>query len=325
MLRPPIEVLPGLWQLTLPLPFELDHVNTYLLRRGEGWTLIDTGLRTADSYNELVAQLQTIGLPISAITEILLTHTHPDHVGQTRRLLDETGARLVMSREERDQLVGLAHSEDRPQLLTGTMTAAGVPAGLIPRILRGFAQIRLNFDAIEPDAFLEDGAVLDTALGPFQLIETPGHSPGHMCLYSRDRQLMISGDHILQFITPNIGWLPEKDALGDFHRSLQRVFPLEIETILPGHGQIFRGHQPWIAETRAHHDERCEQIRMSVSESPRTAHQLVGDLWARPLAPFHHRFALFEVLAHLEYMQRRNVVTCEILDDGLQLWRSLDS
>jgi glyoxylase-like metal-dependent hydrolase (beta-lactamase superfamily II) len=320
MLRQPLEVLPGLWQITLPLPFELNSVNTYLLRRAGGWMLIDTGLCTQESYNELQAQLELIGISVRDISEILLTHTHPDHVGQTRRLLEETGARLMLHRDELDQVVRIARSGDPPRWLNEALVTAGVPPELIERIEKSFSMIRGNFHEINPDHILEDGEVLESGIGPLELLCTPGHSPGHMCLYSHEKRVLVSGDHILQFITPNIGWIPQRDPLGEFFSSLDRVRPFEIDTLLPGHGAPFRGHREWISETRAHHDDRCAQIRASLATSPRTAHELVGDLWARPLAPFHHRFAVFEVLAHLEYLLRREQISRHDSLDGPQVW-----
>src|SRR5262249_8851822 len=139
------------------------------------------------------------------------------------------------------------------------------------------------------------------------------------CLYSPDKRMMIAGDHMLEFITPHIGWLPERDALGDFRRSLDRVYRYEVDLILPGHGTPFARHREWISATLRHHDVRCERIVASLGEGPRTAHQLVSDLWARPLAPFHHRFAVFEVLAHLEFLRRRERVRLE-QQNGHQVW-----
>lgn len=320
MLNTPWEVLPGVWQITLPLPFELNSVNVYLVKLGDGWMLVDCGLGSAESLEELLAQLAVIGIPPPAITEIFLTHTHPDHVGQASRLLKLTGARLSMHRDELDQLLKVARSGEKPLWLNSVLERAGVPAELVSRIERSFDKIRANFQDLSPDTVLEGNEILQTAIGPLQLVLTPGHSPGHLCLYSPERGVLFAGDHLLQKITPNIGWLPGRDALADFFSSLERVIPMELECVLPGHGSPFAGHREWAVQTRRHHEERCERILSALRAGLRSAHALVSDLWARPLAPFHHRFAVFEVLAHLEYLRRREQVF-EEPSDGVLLWR----
>jgi glyoxylase-like metal-dependent hydrolase (beta-lactamase superfamily II) len=319
MLSIPRQVLDGIWQITLPLPFELNHVNTYLVRLRDGWMLIDCGLNTDESFAQLTAQLDYIGVPVSGITEIFLTHTHPDHVGQARRLLEVSGAKLSLHLDELDQLLRVARSGDKPLWLDSILHRAGVPEDLVVKIEGSFDRIRRNFHELQPARVLNGSETIESAVGPLELILTPGHSPGHLCLYSREHRTLIAGDHILQRITPNIGWLPERDALGDFICSLDRVDPFEIDLILPGHGAPFRGHREWIRETKSHHDDRCCQILSSLQGQARTAHQLVSDLWTRPLAPFHHRFAVFEVLAHLEYLLRREKVRCE-QGDVRQFW-----
>ena len=321
MLNTPLAVMDGVWQITLPLPFELNHVNVYLVALHDGYMLIDCGLGTEESYQELTAQLAHVGVPLAAITDIFLTHTHPDHVGQAKRLLEETRARLHMHAAELDQLQRIARSGDKPLWLDAILHKAGVPAELIEKIEGSFDRIRRNFQELTPYRILTGEETIDCKLGPLELVLTPGHSPGHLCLYSRAHKTLFSGDHVLQWITPNIGWLPERDALGEFYCSLERIRPYETARILPGHGKIFSDLEGYVNKTTRHHDERCAQIRAAVSNGAKTAHALVSDLWSRPLAPFHHRFAVFEVLAHLEHLHRRGEVHTENAN-GCDLWRT---
>jgi hypothetical protein len=78
--------------------------------------------------------------------------------------------------------------------------------------------------------------------------------------------------------------------------------------VLPSHGEPFRDHRRWVDETIAHHAERCEQILACLDERSMNAHEMVACLWTRKLEPIHHHFAVFEVMAHLEYMQRQGRV-----------------
>jgi glyoxylase-like metal-dependent hydrolase (beta-lactamase superfamily II) len=124
-------------------------------------------------------------------------------------------------------------------------------------------------------------------------------------LYSPDRKVLFSGDHILNEITPNISWHPSRDALADYLNSLERVGRLDVEHIYPAHGAPFSGHREWIRDTVAHHAKRCDDITAAIGDGAKTAHEIVGRMWPRGLEPIHHHFAVFEVLAHLEYMHRQ--------------------
>ena len=110
---------------------------------------------------------------------------------------------------------------------------------------------------------------------------------------------------MLPGITPNIGWLPGQDLLGHYLRSLVKVDPLPVTMVIPSHGQPFEDHRGWLKATAEHHEERCEQIRGIAAERPVSAHEIVGEVWKRKLAPFHYQFAVSEILAHLEYMHAR--------------------
>jgi len=126
---------------------------------------------------------------------------------------------------------------------------------------------------------------------------------------------------MLELISPNIGWHPERDPLSEYLNSLQELAELEIDLILPSHGAPFSGHREWIRRTIEHHEERCNRILSLLAGAPKTAATLVEQLWDRPLEPFHYRFAVFEVLAHLEYLERQNRVT-QREQDGVALWRA---
>jgi glyoxylase-like metal-dependent hydrolase (beta-lactamase superfamily II) len=140
-------------------------------------------------------------------------------------------------------------------------------------------------------------------------------------LYGRERRVLFSGDQMLELISPNIGWHPERDPLSEYLTSLQDLERLEIDLILPSHGAPFSGHREWIQRTVEHHEERCHRILALLAAAPKTAAALVEQLWDRPLDPFHYRFAVFEVLAHLEYLERQNRVT-QREQDGVALWHA---
>lgn len=304
----------GVVRIVLPIPFELDHVNVYLVREGDGWLLIDSGIESEASFDALAAGLASHSIAIAAIRTIVLTHMHPDHIGLASRLIAMSGARLLMHRAELQHLRAL---------IAGTSDTAGeglrfggVPETLRKKIKLAVGLIRDSLQSLHPDWILEGGEQIDQ----YEVVWTPGHSPGHICLYGTESRLLFSGDHILTEITPNISWQPGRDMLAEFLSSLRKLEPYDIGLILPSHGEPFDGHRAWIADTIRHHDDRSNKILLLLEAGPRTAHELVAGIWPARFSPFHHYFAVFEVLAHLEHMQRIGQVQSRDAPGGAAVW-----
>ena len=283
-------------------------MNVFLVALPSGFVLIDCGMETEPAFEALRAAMEERGIGWRDIRQIVLTHMHPDHMGMAARLLELTGAELAMHQAEADHLRLVTSGNRRIPWLQEAYTQSGVPLSLETKMEEHFSTIRESFHPLDPGRLFVGGEQLETALGPLEIVWTSGHSPGHICLYSRERKLLFSGDQILENITPNIAWHPGRDMLAEFLDSLAALALLDIDLILPSHGEPFSGHRAWIAETIGHHQERCDEILTLLVESPRTAHQMVGEMWRRQLSPINHHFAIFEVLAHLEHLKRQGKV-----------------
>ena len=298
------EIRPGLWRIRLPFHLELNHVNVYLVRlASDGWMMIDTGFGNNDSWDALLEGLAQTGVGWSAIRELFITHTHPDHWGLAPRILSESGAKVSMHAIEAANLRRLADSVAKPSLLDKRLRSWGTPEDQILRITGAFLDIRQRFDAIEPDRVFEGGETIETeALGVVRTVFTPGHSPGHLCLYSERERLLDSGDHVLPKITPHISWAIESDALADYRASLDVVAALPVDTVVSGHGEPFDDLAGRAVEIKRHHDSRCAKIRAALAAGATTPHEIVTVLWPKALSPFNYRFAIYEVMAHLKFM-----------------------
>lgn len=305
------EVVPGIHMLELPLPFSLGIVNVYLVRLESGYMLIDTGMQTEACFQALTRALEGLSVDWPDIRQILLTHIHPDHMGLASRIVALSGANLALHRADDQLLADITDPDRHRDWQQEVLTIAGVTPEMRDLVHSSLLEIQQSFQRLTPDRLLSGGESFTTPHGALEVIWTPGHSPGHVCLYDQGRRVLISGDHILEHISPNIGWQPGRDVLGEFLSSLDLIAALEVDLILPSHGAPFSGHRAWVRKTQEHHAERCARIVSLVDSGARTAHEIAGQLWNRKLSPFHYRFAIFEVLAHLEYLERREVLRAD--------------
>lgn len=303
-----MSVLPGVHRVELPLPFSLGSINVYFVETRSGHLLIDCGMDTPECFDALDRARADLGIGWSGVTNVVLTHMHPDHMGLAPRVLALSGAKLAMHPRDMELLATLAGDSAKPDWGHLAMLRAGVPEDLIGRVERAFVNVRRSFRELQPDVLLRGGERISASHGDLEIIWTPGHSPGHICLYQTTSRALFAGDHMLERISPNIGWLPEADPLHDYLQSLKSLAGFEIDLILPSHGEPFSGHRDWIARALEHHEERCRTVLSLLGENALTAHELTLKMWDRELSSFDYRFAVFEVLAHLEYLYNREEV-----------------
>ncbi len=309
----------GLWWFRLPLPYVLDHIDLYLLE-GEGErVLVDTG--HADDVSQCLLA-QVLG---ERLDRILVTHFHPDHVGNAGHLAARYGSTLAMPRLEWAMARMLAFEPDEAwrAALAAYDRLLGVEAELGRRRL-ALGNVFARAVTPPPGSFqqLRDGMVVRLAGLPFRVMLMGGHAPAHALFYQRERRLLIAGDQILPEISPLVGvWPdePEGNPLGDYLAALERLAGLpEDVLVLPGHGRPFRGLRARVAAIRAHHQERLART-LELCRDWASVCEVALALFDRPLDETTVGFALAEALAHLNYLHRRGELVRESGADGA--WR----
>lgn len=320
--RPTIEeVADRIFRVPLPLPGDaLRAVNAYVLRGPQGLLLVDCGWELAESWQILSAALGRIGGG-AGLRGVFATHVHGDHYGQAGRLRQELGGFLLIGRRERDTLEafrerpGEARGRSLERLLelaasdvAERLTAGQGPPGGTPAV---------------PDLYLLGSELLMEGGRALEVIPTPGHTRGHLCLFDESDGVLLAGDHILPHITPSLGVeLPGSTApLAEYLESLQRVRDLPARLVLPAHGPVFTDLRGRVDELMDHHRLRLDQCQEAVGAGARTAREVAAILsWTRrerhfdDLDPFNQMLAVFESEAHLEVLARRGRVRRVLAD-----------
>ena len=322
----PEEIIPGLYRLPIPLPNNsLGSVNVYAAVSADGLRLIDCGWNAPEVYTVLVDELRELGMQVSDIKEILLTHNRPDHIGLAERFAREAGARLLLHRL--DAAFEAAYAQDRQGMLAemqAWLQSNGMSREERETLIGGMRRMAFRLPTYRPDTLLEGGEVLAWEPFRFEVIWTPGHAAGLVCLYEPQAQVLISSDHVLQRISPNIGLYARQSGnpLGEYLRSLQLVRGLPVKLVLPGHGATFTDLAGRVDALVAHHEQRLQEMVHVLADEEQTAYGLASRLswrgseqgWQR-LLPFNRLAALSETLAHLEYLTNQRQVRRHEQDD----------
>ena len=302
------EVLPGIGWLQLPLPFVLSHINTWLLDDGEEKVIVDTGFDAAEI--RAVWRDVRAGLPGgAAVSKVLVTHLHPDHVGCAGWLCEHLGAELYMTREEYllCRLLVADTGQPAPEEGKRFYHAAGYDDRQMGLYVDRFGSFGRVVSPL-PQAYqrLQEGQELETGDYRWRVIVGTGHSVEHACLYCEEANVLISGDQVLPTISSNVGVWPTEPAanpLADWFASLKRLRDLlpDDVLVLPSHGKPFRGIKHRLEALITEHEDGLDQLRMLCQE-PRRAVDAFPALFKGPVNDNNLIMAVSEAIAHLNYL-----------------------
>jgi len=294
------------WRITLPLPFRLREVHLYLLRAPDGYALIDTGLGTPEGRATFDSALEELGIKERDIARVYVTHMHPDHIGMSGRRTD-SGARVYLMAEE----------EPRARYVWGTQWLSswgdftrshGAGEDIAEGIVEAVNRLRTFVSLPERFEYVKDGDLVDAGSRKLRIVWTPGHSDFHYVLVDDAAKAIFCGDQLLPVITPNIGLYPEcrPNPLEDYLWSLTRFARESSYAIYPAHGDPYATLPERIVQLQKHHRERLDGVAAKVKAADKggiTAFEIVKHFWGNRLTTHEVRFALAEIVAHLEYLR----------------------
>jgi len=310
-----MELFKGINQIKLPLlKVGPENVNVYIVEGNDGNLLIDTGWNTPEAFNALAREMKNSGFALKDITDIVITHVHPDHMGLAGKIAELTGASIAVSEIENNLLDSYyAHPETLISELIVFFMANGVPEWELKMLSEASFNIRSYVSPFKAAKLLKQGDIISMAPYEFQVMVTPGHSPGHICLYEPNKKYFFSGDHVLPEVVPNISYHPRsgEDPLGDYVKSLGALSDLEVRFVFPGHGSVFSGLGPMIDDIMRFHRDRMNKIQRTMGVETRNAYEVAKAIpWIvngeetayDKLEPLDRRLAVLETLAHLQYL-----------------------
>jgi glyoxylase-like metal-dependent hydrolase (beta-lactamase superfamily II) len=310
-----LEIAEGICRVTFPLPFALDHVHCYCVRGSDGgWMLVDTGLGLPGVEERWEPVLTALDGPV---TRIVITHFHPDHVGDSAAVAELTSAPVFQGADDYAQCRRIWGEERQPERYAAHVLAHGLPAGDLDDLRReSDALAQLVHAAAGPEP-LEPGEAIEG----WEVVHLPGHADGHLALL-RDG-ILIAGDALLARISPVVGLYPDArpDPLGDYLGTLERIVELAPAVAFAGHNEPIDDPAARALELVEHHRHRLDETRAGLSAEPSSGYEVSRRLFGPELAPTQRRFALAESLAHLERLVREG--RAERLDeDGRVLYRA---
>ena len=309
-------------RIVLPLPFpQVRQINAYIVGR-KNYVLIDTGIRTDDSYNLLTAYLAANN--IRHIDAIYITHGHVDHFGAAQKLVRDGIAdnKIFIHQKE----IANINNEYDEVLYGNYLKSYGIPQDILEMMRYASAFFDTMADRLGEASFIDRGMQIGYDGGTFEIILTPGHTSGSVCFYDREKGFMLSGDTLLSRLSPN----PLLDlnidggrrkSLVEYIASLSVLYTMDIKTVYPGHYEIIADHKALIKNLLTFHYKRMMRIHNILQQKPMTPYEITTNLFKK-LQQMDVFLAASEVIGHLDLLEQHDMV--QTFDqDGLLYYRAV--
>lgn len=264
------EVLPGLYRTEIPLPKSpLRSLNSYVIRGKDRFLIIDTGMNREECLTLMLANLEELKVDL-AKADFFITHFHADHLGLIARLA--TASSKIYFNHTEASFMHYKQGEEQWRQTGEFYISHGFPGDELKLALQGHPGYKYNPKSHVEFCTVKEDDTIEIGNYSFHCVETPGHTPGHMCLYEPRKKILVSGDHILFDITPNITyWAELGDSLRSYLASLEKVYALDVDIVLPGHRRLVNDHKSRIRELQRHHQERLKEALVALHDGEKTA------------------------------------------------------
>jgi glyoxylase-like metal-dependent hydrolase (beta-lactamase superfamily II) len=307
-------VTEGIHRIEVPTPFAVGRVNVYLID-DEPLTLVDTGPNSATSFDELTNGLAAVGHALEDIELVIVTHQHIDHLGLVSIVSQRSGADVAALDVAVPYVQNYSKEAQKDdEFARAMMLRNGMPEDVVSALSAVSQAFRAWGSSAEVTRVLHDGEELRFRDRTLQVHHRPGHSPTDTIFHDAERRMLIAADHLLGHISSNPlitrpidGSTERPQALVTYLRSLEATREMDVDLVLPGHGDAVTDHRTLIDERFALHRRRAEKIHRLVAEEPRTAYEIAQAMWGN-IAVTQAYLTLSEVLGHIDVLKNEGRV-----------------
>ena len=297
----------GIRRLAIPTPFAVGRVNVYLIE-DEPLTLVDAGPNSGSSLDELQRQVEAHGHKLEDIGLVILTHQHIDHLGLVGIVAARSGADVAAI----DAAVPFVENYSQEaaaddEFSDAIMRRHGIPGDVVDALKAVSAAFRAWGAKAKVSRVLRDGDTMDLRDRRLEVSHRPGHSPTDTIFFDPERKQLLAADHLLKHISSNPlisrrpGETERPQSLVIYLESLAKTREMDVDLVLPGHGDAFADHRDLIDQRFALHARRAEKLLALVDERPRTAYELAQAMWGN-VAVTQAYLTLSEVLGHMDIL-----------------------
>lgn len=312
-----MKIIDEIFQITVPTPYAVGDVHMYLLK-GDTLSLIDAGIKTDEAWQAFKYRLKEIGYEPKDIEQIILTHHHPDHTG------------LVELFDSLDGVYGHPHVDtwlkrdpDYLKRYEAFFLDLYNKSGVSHEHSNFLSALKKSMSLSskgELTGFINEGDLLP-GHRQWSVIETLGHSQSHLSFYREQDGAFLAGDHLLSHISPNPLLEPPVKAgdsrpkpLPQYRASLQKCLDLKIQTVYPGHGDVFGQVNEHIQERIEKQERRAQKVLGILSQKVMTPYEVCLKLFPKHIVDAQFGLTMSETYGQLDYLEESGKVNKELVD-----------
>ncbi len=298
----------GIHRLAIPTPFAVGRVNVYLVD-DDPLTLVDAGPNSGTSFDELQRGLEGLGKAVEDIELVIVTHQHIDHLGLVGLVASRSGAEVAAL----DVAVPFIQrfgdeAEQDDEFAKTVMLRHGIPEDIVTALQSVSRAFRAWGAPADVTRVLADGEDLVMRDRTWTVHHRPGHSPTDTVFHDAERRMLVAADHLLAHISsnplvtrPRDGSTARPQALVSYLESLTKTQAMDLDLVLPGHGDPITEHRDLIDKRFKMHARRADKLHGLIAERPRSAYELAQSLWGN-IAVTQAFLTLSEILGHTDIL-----------------------